>query len=136
MVLVRDPEAAVRSLVVRNQRPEHVDRYLGEYIGFYGAVRRCLPQVLVVPFHQVHSDIGAIFHDLNSKFGTDFAAYEPTAQNEAAVAAKLAERNRGRGDNYWYLPSQQRAAALAAVDWNPNARMLKRAKSIHSQVLS
>ena len=102
MVLVRDPEQAILSLV---QLQPHITLQQGlkDYVRFY---RRILPyreHFIVAPFEEVSTDFGALIRRLNAHFGTSFQEFHHTDGNVARCFA-LIERYGGA------RPSQQREA--------------------------
>jgi hypothetical protein len=91
-VVIRDPEAVVRSLVVKYPylEPRHV--LLG-YASFY---ERCLPlrdKFVAATFEQATCDLGAVIDRINARFGTAFKRFEHTPANERRVFAALDSRN-------------------------------------------
>jgi hypothetical protein len=102
MVLVRDPEDAILSLV---QLRPHITLKQGlkDYVRFH---RRILPfreHFVVASFEEVSTDFGALIRRLNAHFGTSFQEFHHTDENVARCFA-LIERYGGA------RPSRQREA--------------------------
>ncbi len=92
VVVIREPEAVVRSLVVKYPylSPRHV---LQGYAAFY---ERCLPyrdKLVAATFEQATCDLGAVIDRVNARFGTRFLRFEHTTANERRVFAALDRRN-------------------------------------------
>lgn len=93
VLLIRRPLDAVSSYVVRwSDLTPH--QALLEYLDFYRTAWRVRDQVVVAPFETVVSDFGAVIDSVNHRFGTMFARYEPTPENEQAAFALVEEMNR------------------------------------------
>lgn len=81
LVLVRDPDQAVASLIVRdpqNYRPKECFR---EYIDFYTSVLPYAEHFVAADFTAVTADFGVVIKAINKKFATDFEAFVPTDEN-------------------------------------------------------
>jgi hypothetical protein len=93
VVLARDPRDAVPSYLIR--RPTLTpDDALKEYVDFYRTSWRARSGFVVGLFEQVVSDFGVVIEQANHKFGTRFAPYRPTPENEAATIQLVEEMNR------------------------------------------
>ncbi len=93
MVLIRNPEDAVLSFLVREPRipPEQA---LRDYLTFYTWVQRLRPHLVLVPFEVVISDFGRAIEVLNQRFGTRFRPFVPTSANLAQVFRLIEEFDR------------------------------------------
>lgn len=96
VVLVRRPEDAVVSRVIRN-RSLSVSRALAEYVGFYRAVLPLRDHFVLAPFEQVVSDFGSVIAEVNRKFGTHFVPFTHTEDNVARVFGVVEELGRLEG---------------------------------------
>jgi hypothetical protein len=93
VVLVRDPRDAVPSYLIR--RPTLTpDDALKEYVDFYRTSWRARSGFVVGLFEVVVSDFGVVIEQVNHRFGTRFAPYRPTPENEAATIQLVEEMNR------------------------------------------
>ncbi len=97
MVLIRDPEEAVLSFVLK-QPYITLKQGLKEYVRFY---RRILPYrdgFVVARFEEVSTDFGASIARLNARFGTSFQEFDHTDDNVARcfeiIEQWLRKRNR------------------------------------------
>ena len=102
MVLVRDPEEAIFSLV---QLRPHItlEQGLKDYVRFY---RRILPyreRFVVARFEEVSTDFGALIRRLNAHFGTSFQEFHHTDENVACCFALIGRYGGAR-------PSKEREA--------------------------
>ena len=127
VVLLRRPEDAITSLLVRN--PEiSLDLALERYRLFYQKVAAYRNAVVVAEFETVVSDFGAIIAQVNERFGTVFKPYEHSPDSARQVEGIVEERSRR---NYGGVlderrvarPSHGRTANKAAV-----ARLLQRSR--------
>jgi hypothetical protein len=93
LLLIRDPVAAVSSLLVREAGLQ-ADSALRMYLSFYRALMPIGSGLIVGKFDAVVSDYGAVIRRVNRKFGTDFAAYEPTPAASSEVFRLIDESER------------------------------------------
>ena len=89
LIIYREPDAAVKSLLAmkaRNMAPE--DAY-GEYVAFYRAVLS-LPRedIIFFSFEDVTQRIGTVLDRLNKRFGFDFSVFD--SENEIEKSAVFA----------------------------------------------
>jgi hypothetical protein len=139
LVVIRDPESAVRSLVVKYPylRPAHA---LKGYAGFY---RRCLPFAggfVVATFEQVTTDLGAVIDRVNARFGTHFARFEHTPEEVRRVFDALDRRNaRVNGQDgealSSYRPNDAKERAKRAVAFDGCERDLDRCLALYETYL-
>jgi hypothetical protein len=80
LVLIREPDAAVLSYVIRH-RFLTLGGALRHYIRFYKRVLPYKDAVLVVTFDEVTTDFGAVMRRLNQKFGSSFPEFHHTEEN-------------------------------------------------------
>jgi len=92
LVLVRKPADAVPSYLVRRPSLTPEDALL-EYLDFYRTAWRVRDGFVVGLFDDVVSDYGAVLHAVDDRFGTHFARWEPTEENQAAAFALVEEMN-------------------------------------------
>ena len=93
IVLIRDPARAIAS-ILQFAEPDFTPTAIDAYARYYRAVLPLVDRVVVAPFETVIADFGAVIRDCNARFGTDFAALEPTTENEAVALARVDEEAR------------------------------------------
>ena len=91
ILLVRDPEGAVLSQVVREPGVTVRDA-LVSWRRFYQAALRRRGAFVVGEFGRVTTDMGGVIRDLNHRFGTSFAEFERTEEHERQVLGLMGER--------------------------------------------
>ena len=99
LVLIRRPADAVASYLVRRSTLTPEDGLL-EYLDFYRTAWRVRDGFVVGLFDDVVSDYGAVLHAVDARFGTRFARWEPTEENQAAAFALVEEMNRLECDGH------------------------------------
>jgi hypothetical protein len=88
LVLIRPPEQSVLSYVVR--WPElTIGQALRGYTRFYRPLLPYRDEFVVGRFEDVTSDLGRVIRRVNDRFGTNFAPFEPTEANLAAVREEM-----------------------------------------------
>jgi hypothetical protein len=120
IVLIRRPRDAVLSYLIRRATLSPDDALL-EYIDFYRTVLRVRGAFVVGLFDEVISDFGAVLDQVNTRFGTTFARYEPTPANAAAAFRIVEEMNRKEcagevRETHVGRPSAQRAARKSQLE--------------------
>ena len=91
ILLVRDPEGAVLSQVVREPGVTVRDA-LVSWRRFYQTALRCRDAYVVGEFGRVTADIGRVIRDVNGRFGTSFEEFDRTEENERQVLDLMSER--------------------------------------------
>jgi hypothetical protein len=79
LVLIRRPEDAVPSLMIRDRISAH--QALRYYIAFYAAVAHYRSDCILARFEEVTQDYGAVIERVNQKFGTHFILFRHTDEN-------------------------------------------------------
>jgi hypothetical protein len=93
LVLIRPPEDAVLSLVVR--LPElSIRQGLRGYVRFYRPLVPYRDRIVVARFEDAVSDLGAVVRRVNERWGTGFAEFDHTEENVARVLAVIEEGDR------------------------------------------
>ena len=90
VVLVRDPEECVLSLVVR-EPGLRVGGGLRGWVRFHEPLVGVRARLVVATFEEATTDVAAIVRRVNERFGTRFREFDPTPENVAAVR-ELIER--------------------------------------------
>jgi hypothetical protein len=119
IALVRDPAEAIPSYLIR-RHGLHAEDALVEYLDFYRTAWSARDAFVVGLFDDVTTDFGTVIDGVNQRFGTTFARYEPTPDNEAAAFGLVEEMNRleCRGEvveTHVGRPSAERDARKAEI---------------------
>jgi hypothetical protein len=93
IALVRAPGDAVPSYLIRREGVLAEDALI-EYLDFYRTAWRARDSFVVGLFDDVTRDFGTVIDRVNARFGTSFARYAATQDNEAAAFALVEEMNR------------------------------------------
>jgi hypothetical protein len=93
VVLVRDPEECVLSLVVR-EPALRVAGALRGWVRFHEPLVDVRDQLVVATFAEATGDVGGIVRRVNERFGTRFHAFEATPENVAAVRTLIERGDR------------------------------------------
>lgn len=98
ILLVRDPRAAVLSLLVRDPAKPRVSA-VKEYVSYYTSVEGLVNDVVVAEFSRVTEAYGEIIREVNHRWGTEFQEWVHSEDRRESVFRKLEEKNRelGRG---------------------------------------
>lgn len=96
LVLVRDPEGAVVSSMIRHPGRTCTGVLRG-YVDFHGALPPYRGDFVVGTFAEVvGGEVGRITRRVNDRFGTAFAEFEPTDENVARCMREIDEDWRAR----------------------------------------
>lgn len=88
IVLIREPVAAVISLLIRDPRLSAYQAVL-DYVSFYSSIVRIRDRFVVGDFADVTKNYGAVIERVNQLFGTDFYIFEHTEVAIERVFHKL-----------------------------------------------
>jgi hypothetical protein len=119
---VRSPDDAVASTIV--QAPSQSIRIaLREWIAFYRQVWPQRDHFVIGCFEEVTRDFSAVIRRVNHAFGTDFAEYESSEQNDAAVfdtidrdfAERFEPTSSEQVESFIGRPSEHRTSRLDEV---------------------
>jgi hypothetical protein len=88
LVLIREPEEAVLSLVVRTRSLTPVVA-LRAWVGFYESLLPHRESFVVGTFHDVVSDFGAVTRRVNERFGRAFVEFRHTEANVARIMGEI-----------------------------------------------
>lgn len=80
VLLVREPEECVLSLVVRDPLLG-VGGVLRGWVRFHGPLVDVRDRLVVATFGEATTDVGGIVRRVNERFGTSFRAFDPTPEN-------------------------------------------------------
>jgi hypothetical protein len=135
LVLIRDPEAAVRSLLLYDPYLD-AGSALRAYRSFYAG---CLPYAesfVVATFEEATGDMAAVTARINARFGTSFAAYLGEAELRERIDKVLERNNRNRdsGNPFTsYLPNPVKEAAKAKIDLTAQAGLLADCQALYAR---
>jgi hypothetical protein len=91
LVLIRKPEDAILSHAIRFPYIS-IRQCLTDYVRFYKTVLPYRGSYLLVRFESATRDFGAVIVALNQKFGTSFAVFDHTPENEKECFAIVQRR--------------------------------------------
>lgn len=128
-VLIRQPEAALRSLMVRSPGPG-LAFHLRCYATFYEALLPARPGLVVARFSQVTSDLGGVVQRVNERFGAALVPFDHSEVNLAKVSLYLQQRSAGRSMGFGYMPDSRRDALKARVRVQRHPRLLARCQRV------
>jgi hypothetical protein len=95
MLLIREPEEVVTSLVLRFP---HISlaKALKRYVRFYRPLTPYRGAMVVADFRDVASDYGSVIRRVNEAFGTRFAEFRHTPEGVAECLTLIEDWDRGR----------------------------------------
>ena len=88
IVLIREPVAAICSLVVREPHI-NLKTALKDYINFYNTISPVSSDCVIARFEDVISDFGNIISEVNEKYGTEFSKFNHKHDNVNDVFTSL-----------------------------------------------
>lgn len=137
LVVIREPEAAVRSLLVRHP---HIGAALAlrSYAQFYEDLLPYRSGFVLGHFDQVVADFGAAIVELNAKFGTCFVPFVTNEENRKRVIDRIDAAHRGAYGavriSHLPRPHEQRDSLKHAVDLRHAQRHLDRARAVFHRI--
>jgi hypothetical protein len=94
LVVYREPDAAVRSLLAMNPEILTAAAAFEEYVAYYNGIAPCRSSVVMASFDDVTKRMDRVVEALNAKFGLSLAPFKHTPEDEAAVFKMMDERGR------------------------------------------
>jgi hypothetical protein len=88
VLIVREPEATCVSFAIRNPDLSMKQAIRG-YLRFHEPLASVRRSIVVATFAEVTKDLGSVIERVNTRYGTSFAGYEHSEQNDAAVFAEI-----------------------------------------------
>jgi hypothetical protein len=142
LVLIRRPADAAVSTAIRLPEVD-VREALADYVAFYRAIRPVRSQIVVADFERVVTDFGSVIREVNDRFGTTFARYERTEENERRCVDFIERWDRdeqgGVDEMRVPRPSAERNAArerlLRELDEPATKRLLEEAERLYREFL-
>jgi hypothetical protein len=116
VVLLRDPEDAISSHVVRMELAD-VDHELRRYRTFYRGVWPLRSQVVLAPFEMVTTRFGDVVDAVNRRYGTSFRPFDHHDPAATEAIFEQMEREMASIGAQWRVarPRPERQAATEAV---------------------
>jgi hypothetical protein len=132
MVLIREPEQAIRSALVR---APHLSarRAVDKYIEFYTDIEGLRDHFVVVDFKRIVSDFGECIGLLNGKFGCRFLCPEFTPEDNRVILNSLrldVDTNPNCPPSGIAAPSQAKDNAKALLDLSSISEPLEEARGV------
>jgi hypothetical protein len=90
LVLIRAPEDAILSVVLRNPRID-IRQAMKGYRRFYHPLLRMRDRFVGATFEEVTSDFGEVVDRVNEHYGTEFVPFQHTEASAASVLAEIEE---------------------------------------------
>jgi len=138
LVLIREPEATIRSLIVKHPFLRVRDALKG-YALFYRWLQPYVRRrdVVVTEFSEVTRNFGAVIARVNTRFDTAFAPFDHSAAAEATVAERLRaiDASAGQGPREAAGPTVEKEAAKSALDLSAHARRLDQCRAVYKRFL-
>lgn len=138
ILLIRHPQEAVRSLVVRHDFIA-VDEALEDYYRFYNDLYPLKEGFVVAEFNRVINHYGEIINQLNQRFNICFNHFPDQDDDvKEAVMNEIDERNlqmdKGKV-THLYRPDENKQAMKNAVELPVDSERYRRALSIYQKYL-
>jgi len=143
LVLVREPAAAVSSLMLRLPFLS-LALALESFQDFHAPLIELRERIVVAEFGEVTGDFGRVLERINSFYGTTFTPFEHSEENVRECFAAIEERNRrisgGRVDESGVArPSKERGerrqALAAALEEGATADLLAGCQELYRRML-
>lgn len=90
LVIIREPVAAVMSMLILIGRDDLAQGFR-DYLNFYEPLEKYRDDFVLARFKSVVTDFGAVTRAVNERFGTSFAEFEHTPENDRLVKDKIAD---------------------------------------------
>ena len=133
LVIVRPPQDAVRSLVVRYPHIG-VGGGLAAYATFHEALLPLQDGFTIATFDQVITDLGTVIARLNHRFGTGFIPFSHDDGNLSRLKEVLEARQAAAGGSVLagYLPHPIREKAKGFMDFSAHKPALSRCQTLYT----
>jgi hypothetical protein len=135
IVLIREPEDCIRSLVVREDTASVRDS-LKRYIKFYTNLLPHRSKLVVGKFEDVTTDMSLIIEKCNQLYGSKFNVIKHTEIVENNVYREIEAINLrldGGKETHVARPSKVRNKATLAVDFSGNEKLLSDAEAVYKR---
>jgi hypothetical protein len=147
LVLIRNPEDAVTSLVMLNDEYYSPTAAFRKYYRFYEAVAPAKSGFVLAPFDVVTRDFGSVLRTINRKYGTSFSEFEHTKEAEKKIFAIVDKygMDRGAADPEAYSPArsadelriraEDKIARKAEICRSVDPKLVRRCVDIYQELL-
>jgi len=111
IALIRHPDDAIRSLIIRHPKVQPIDVYQ-RWVSFYTAIEKVKESVVIADFTEVTKDYGKVIKLLNDRFDKSYVLFEPSTENVESVFKEIEEINQqldGGVETHVARPSQDRS---------------------------
>jgi hypothetical protein len=136
IVLIREPESAIRSLIVRHPETS-AHKALNLWLRFYGIVENVREHVVISEFKETTENFGAIIRAVNEKYGTTFQVFDNSEASVAEVFSeidKINKRQFGGASNMIARPMANRENAKKMLSLDVPEDKLLRAKAMFTHL--
>lgn len=136
LVLLRNPEEAVLSLVTLYPTIYSISHGLSYYVSFYSSIFEYRTSYVIGEFEEVTQNFGRVIERINRKFGTQFAVWENTPANQQKVRDAMGGQI-NTSFRHKFSPTnnsqeeENRPKILDALSTKKYAGMLEEAKQIY-----
>ncbi|MBK1630191.1 hypothetical protein CKO31_05420 [Thiohalocapsa halophila] len=137
LVLLRDPEAAVRSFLLREPHLA-VNAMLDRYLSFYRVIAAQRHRIVLADFACAMSDVAGVIDRINAHYATSFWRLEPSPGNSDRINQLLDARHRaiGGGALTSYRPNAEKARAKDAIGLAPYSAKLAACKELYAELVA
>ena len=138
VVLIREPEDCIRSLVVRESNMT-VKLALKRYIKFYTNLLPYRDSLVVADFSSVIKNMGNVISNVNKKYGVSFVVCPHTEELEARVYKEIdsiSSRLDGGKSTHVARPNNQRKVKNSQVSFDGCGDLLIEAERIYKVFVS
>lgn len=138
MILIRDPEAAVSSLLVR-QPSLNAGIALDRWMRFYRTAHAFRDRLVLVPFGELTRDFSSAITRVNRRFGTTFGVFAHTPANAGRVFSVIEQLHVAAfGEvrhSHLPRPSEKREALKRNVDLSTARKAVADARALYASLV-
>jgi len=134
LVLIREPESVVRSMMLRHGFLRPADALRG-YAMYYRKILAYRDSFVAARFEDVIDTLDRVIEHVNWRFGTEFIPFEPTQSNVDAAFRSIERRNvaSGRDELSIARPSETKDIAKRDIDLSRCERILGKCHEVYDQ---
>ena len=137
LVLIREPTAAIRSLMIRHSDVK-ASFAMKHYIRFYTTISKFHKQIVIADFNEITTDFGKVVKRMNRKFGVSFIPFNHTAENVERVFQEIEQINQAVDsgkESHVARPSKERQQTYEKLDISFPETLQEEATHIYKQML-